>query len=133
MIFKRYQNELIVAFSLLLLVMALLYKNTAVSSAKESMNMGKQEVSEFKELLVLKKRWLDKKTSKKVDKLEKLVPASKLIWKKKRKKLTASYKGLEAKELDKVITKILNLPVQIELLEISNSNGSYTMEFKCKW
>ena len=133
MMFKRYQNELIVAFSILLLIISLVYKSTALSSSSESLSMGKQELSEFKELLVFKKRWLDKKTPKKVDKLEKLVPASKVIWKKKGKKLTASYKDLTAKELNKLVTSILNIAVQIQVLEISNNDGSYTMEFKCKW
>ena len=133
MMFKRYQNELIVVFSVLLLILALAYKSTAFSSSAENISMGKQEVSEFKELLVFKKRWLDKKTSKRVDKLEKLVPASKVIWKKKGKKLTARYKDLTPKELNKLITSILNMAVQIQVLEISNNNGSYTVEFKCKW
>jgi len=133
MIFKRYQNELIVAFSIVLLILALAYKGTAFSSSTESISMGKQEISEFKELLVFKKRWLDKKTSGRVDKLEKLVPASKVIWKKKGKKLTAKYKDLTPKELNKLITSILNMAVQIQALEISNNNGSYTVEFKCKW
>jgi len=130
---KRYQNELIVAFSVLLLLVAFAYKSAAFSSSTESLSMGKQELSEFKELLVFKKRWLDKKTSKKVDKLEKLVPASKVIWKKKGKKLTASYKDLDPKELNKLITSILNMTVQIQVLEIRNNDGSYTVEFKCKW
>ncbi len=130
---KRYQNELIVAFSVLLLLVAFAYKSAAFSSSTESLSMGKQELSEFKELLVFKKRWLDKKTSKKVDKLEKLVPASKVIWKKKGKKLTASYKDLDPKELNKLITSILNMTVQIQVLEIRNNDGSYSVEFKCKW
>jgi hypothetical protein len=122
-----------VAFSVVLLILALSYKSTAFFSSAESISMGKQEVSEFKELLVFKKRWLDKKTSGRVDKLEKLVPASKVIWKKKGKKLTAKYKDLTPKELNKLITSILNMAVQIQALEISNNNGSYTVEFKCKW
>ena len=130
---KRYQNELIVAFSVLLLLVAFAYKSAAFSSSTESLSMGKQELSEFKELLVFKKRWLDKKTSKKVDKLEKLVPVSKVIWKKKGKKLTASYKDLDPKELNKLITSILNMTVQIQVLEIRNNDGSYSVEFKCKW
>jgi phage-related minor tail protein len=133
MMLKRYQNELIVVFTVFLLLVSLVYKSAAVNASAQSMTMGKQELSEFKELLVLKKRWLDKKTSKKIDKLEKLTPAGKLTWKKKGKKLTASYKDLTAKELNKVITSILNLPVQIERLEIAAQSKSYTVEFKCKW
>jgi hypothetical protein len=133
MIWKRYQNELMVAVALLLLIVALIYKNVQVSSSTESLALSKQEVREFKELVILKKRWLDKKTSKKLDKLQKLVPSSKVKWQKKGKKLTASFRGLSSQELNKVITMILNLAVQIELLEIKNDQGSYNVEFKCKW
>ena len=133
MIWKRYQNELMVALALLLLVIALIYKNVQVSSSAESLTLSKQEVREFKELVILKKRWLDKRTSKKLDKLQKLVPSSKIKWQKKGKKLTASFHGLSSQELNKVITTILNLAVQIESLEIKNDQGSYNVEFKCKW
>lgn len=133
MIWKRYQNELIVALTLLLLTIALVYKNVQVSSSTESLTLSKQEVREFKELVVLKKRWLDKRTSKKLDKLAKLVPSSKVKWQKKGKKLTAGFHGLSSQELNKVITMILNLAVQIQLLEIRNDHGSYNVEFKCKW
>jgi hypothetical protein len=137
MILKRYQNEFIVAVSLLLLLIALVYKSVEVTSSAESISMGTEEVREFKELLALKKRWLNKKTSKTVDKLQKVAPASKLTWKKKGKKLTVIYKELSPKELDKVITTILNLSVQIQTLEIINtqpsSPSSYNVELKCKW
>ena len=86
MMLKRYQNELIVAFTVFLLLVSLVYKSTAVNASAQSVTMGKQELSEFKELLVLKKRWLDKKTSKKIDKLEKLTPAGKLTLEEKREK-----------------------------------------------
>jgi len=133
MIWKRYQNELIVAVSLLLLISALVYKNVQVSSSMKNLALSKQEVREFKELVVLKKRWLDKRTSKKLEKLKGLVPSSKIKWQKKGKKLTASFHTLNSQELNKVITAILNLAVQIQVLEIKNDNGSYNVEFKCKW
>jgi len=133
MIWKRYQNEFIVAVSLLLLISALVYKNVQVSSSMKNLTLSKQEVREFKELVVLKKRWLDKRTSKKLDKLQKLVPSSKIKWQKKGKKLTASFHDLGSKELNKVVTMILNIAVQIQLLEIKNDHGSYTVELKCKW
>jgi len=130
---KRYQNELIVALTLLLLIMSLVYKNVQLSSSTENFILSRKEVSEFKELVVLKKRWLDKRTSKKLEKLKGLVPPSKLTWQKKGKKLSASFHALNSHELNKVVTKILNIAVQIQLLEIKNNHGSYTVELKCKW
>ncbi len=133
MIWKRYRNELIVTLSLLLLLAALGYKRMAASSSVENETNTKYAVREFQELISLKKRWADKQISKKVDKLQKVIPQTKVKWQKKGKKLTASYKSLTSKELNKVITTILNIAVQIEILEIKNNNSSYDVEFKCKW
>ena len=130
---KRYQNELIVLFSFLLLLSAIGYKQSKVSSRTEMTRSLKASAQEFKELLVLKKRWVNKNTGKKVDKLQSIAPASKVIWQKKGKKLSVRYKDLSAKELNKISSTLLNLGVQIELINLHQENGSYTLELKCKW
>jgi len=130
---KKYQNELIALLTLLLMVTALFYKSVQVSSGAKQAAEREQLVNEFKEIVTLKRVWADKKISKKLDKLKELTPASKVKWSKKGKKLTATYTGLSASELNKLTTKIMNLAVQIELLDIQKNGSSYTMEFKCKW
>ena len=133
MIWKRYQNELIVGFAFLLLLISMGYKSMQTSARTEMAESMQSSVSEFKELLVLQKRWANKQTSKKVDKLRTLAPAAKVVWQKKGKKLSVSYKGLDAKELNKIVTSILNLPVQLEHISLVNQNGKYNLELKCKW
>jgi len=130
---KLYKNELIVAVSLVLMLSALLYKNNKISSRAQEMSHHKQTATELKELISLQKIWIDKKVSKKVDKLEKIVPSSKVKWSKKGKKLTAAYKDLDPKELNKLITNILSMAVQIQELKINRNDSSYDVEFKCKW
>jgi len=130
---KRHQNELVVLLAFLLMFGAFLYKNGQISSQVEDAAATKQAVSDFKEIVALKKIWADKKTSKKVEKLKELIPASKVTWSKKSKKVTAVYEGLSSKELNKLITKILNLAVEIRQLDIEKTGSSYRVEFKCKW
>ncbi len=130
---KLYRNELIVAASLLLMLGTLIYKNSQISSRSQEMSSLKHTVTEFRELVSLQKTWTNKKVSKKVDKLEKIVPSSKVKWSKKGKKLTAVYKGLDPKELNKLITTILSMAVQIQELKIARNSSSYDVEFKCKW
>ena len=130
---KLYKNELIVAVSLVLMLSTLLYKNNQISSRAQEMSNHKHTVTELRELISLQKIWADKKVSKKVDKLEKIVPSSKVKWSKKGKKLTASYKDLDSKELNKLITTILSMAVQIQELKINRNDSSYDVEFKCKW
>ena len=130
---KRYKNELIVAASLLLMLTALIYKNTQISSSSQEMSNLQYRVTEFREVVALKKTWADKKVSKKVDKLKQIAPASKVKWSKKGKKLSARYKDLTPKELNKLITTILSMAVQIQELKINRSSSFYDVEFKCKW
>jgi len=133
MIWKRDQNELIALVAFVLLLGGYGYKYAQISSQAETMAGAKQSVGEIKEVIALKKIWSDKKTSKKVDKLQTLIPASKVKWSNKSKKVTASYKSLTATELNTLVTKILNLPVEIQKLKIQKIASSYDVEFKCKW
>ena len=133
MTWKRYQNELIALAAFLLMLIGYGYKTAHVSSQPETMASVKHSVGEIKGVVVLQKIWADKKTTKNVEKLQTLIPVSKVQWSSKSKKVTASYKGLSAKELNKLVTKILNLPVEIQKLKIQKIASSYDVEFKCKW
>ena len=122
-----------VGIAFLLLLTAVAYKSIQTSARVEMANSIQASVTEFQEMVALKKRWGDKRTSKKVDKLKTLVAASKVKWQKKGKKLSAHYKELSARELNKVVTTLLNLAVQIDKLEIINQHGNYDLELQCKW
>lgn len=130
---KRYQNELVVLLAFLLMSGAFLYKNGQISSQAEGTANSKHAVNEFKEIVALKKVWADKKISKKVEKLKELIPASKVRWSKKSRKVTAVYEELSSRELNKLISKILSLAVVIIQLDIEKTDSTYHVEFKCKW
>jgi len=133
MTWKRYQNELIVLIAFVLMLGAYGYKTAQLSSQAQNLAAAKHSVEEIQEVISLKRIWADTKISKKVEKLQALVPASKLKWSSQNKKVTASYKNLTAAELNTLVTKILNVPVEIEKLKIQKVASSYDVEFKCKW
>jgi len=133
MTWKRYQNELIALIAFVFMLAAYGYKTAQVSSQAQSIAAAKHSVEEIQEVISLKKIWADTKTSKKVEKLQTLVPAFKITWSNKNKRVTASYKNLTATELNTLVTKILNVPVEIEKLKIQKVASSYDVEFKCKW
>jgi len=133
MIAKRYQNELIVLIAFVLMLGSYLYKNVQISSQSQTSAKASSSVSELKEVIALQKIWSDKKTTKKVNKLQTIIPENKVKWSSKNKKVTASYKGLSSSELNNLVTKILNLPVEIQKLKIQKLASSYDVEFKCKW
>ena len=128
---KAYKNEMMVGLAGLLLLIAFVYKQGKVSSGLDTTTGT--SVEELKEVIALKKVWGNKKTTKKVDKLKTLVPSAKVAWSRKSKKLTVSFKDLNNQELNRLISKIMNLPVEIQKLEVKNLSGSYSVEFKCKW
>lgn len=133
MIWKRYQNELIVLIAFVLMLSGYLYKNIQVSTQSEMIANANRSVGELQEVIALQKIWSDKGTTKKVDRLQTLIPGNKVKWSSKNKKLTASFKGLTTSELNTLVTKILNLPIEIQKLKIQKLATSYDVEFKCKW
>ncbi|MEA2047189.1 MAG: hypothetical protein U9O64_01930 [Campylobacterota bacterium] len=133
MSWKRYQNELIVLFALMFLLIGYGYKQNQCSSERDVMVQSRVALEEVKEVIALKKIWSDKKITQKVDKLKTLIPKNKMTWSRKGKKVTASYKGLSDKELNTLVTKILNVPIEIKKMRINRVASSYDMEFKCQW
>jgi len=133
MIWMRYQNELIVLIAFVLMLGGYLYKNTQISSQREMMVHSNRSIAEVKEVVALQKIWSDKKITQKVDKLQEVISENKVKWSSKNKKVTASYKGLTTTELNTLVTKILNLPVEIQKLDIQKAATFYDVEFKCKW
>ena len=130
---KQYQNELIALAALVLMLGMYMYKNSQVNAQSQSASTTKQTVGELKEVVALKKVWGAKKITKKLKKLKEMIPESKVQWSKKSKKVTASYRGLTPNELNKLTTKILNLPIVIRKLDVKKMGASYDVEFKCKW
>ena len=130
---KTYKNELLVALSLLVLVLALSYKVAKVSQNEGTASTMGTSLYELEKIIALKKVWGNKKISKKVDKLKTLVPASKVQWQKKSKKLTAVFSSLDERELNKVVSTLLNLAVVIQKIELKRTETSYNLEFTCKW
>jgi len=130
---KQYQNELIALGALLIMLFAYIYKHNQVSAHFLEAKTTEHTIEELKEVIALKKIWADKRIGKKIEILHTLVPATKVKWSKKSKKLTAIYTDLGANELNKLTTKVLNLPVSISTFDVLKTGSKYKVELKCKW
>ena len=133
MMWRTYKNEIMVGVSLLLMVMAFVYKEGQISKQAETAKHITTSLEELKEVIALKKVWKDKNLSKKVERLKGVVPSSKMTWRRDGKKLTASYKALTPRELNTLISKIMSLAVEIEKMELHKTGETYEVELKCKW
>ncbi|MDD2451645.1 MAG: hypothetical protein PHU67_06995 [Sulfurovum sp.] len=131
--FRRYQHELIAGIALLVMLGALLFKQGEISGKEERIKRLQSSVSELKEVVALKEIWGDKNLEKRVRELESVVPASKVKWNQKSKKVTASYRELTINELNTLMKKVLNLGVEIQLLDIKKEGALYYVELRCKW
>ncbi len=133
MMWRTYKNEIMVGVSLLLMVMAFVYKEGQISKQAETAKHITTSLEELKEVIALKKVWKDKNLSKKVERLKGVVSPSKMTWRRDGKKLTASYKALTPRELNTLISKIMSLAVEIEKMELHKTGETYEVELKCKW
>ena len=129
----RYRNEIIVAAALLFAVAALGYKYIHRASVHKENRQMQQTLVQVQEAAALKSRWSDKRTGQKLESLHRLFPASKVIWQKRGKKLTATFKDLSGKEANTLVTKLLNIAVQVVDLKIERKQKNYTVEVVCKW
>ena len=130
---QRYQNELIILGTFLLMLGAYIYKHNQVTAQTMQASSTQHTINELKEVIALQKIWADKNVLKKINNLKGIVSASKVKWSKQKTEVDAKYTALSSNDLNKLTTKILNLPAEILLLDIKKIGSSYNVEFKCKW
>ena len=133
MSWQRYRNELIVAAALLFALTALFYKHAKRNEMAQANQQMAKEFALLQETVSLKKIWADKQIGKKVDGLKTLVAPSKMEWRKQGRKLQVKLHDLSASEVNKVVTRLLNIPVQVQRLKAEKTGSSYSMEIACKW
>jgi hypothetical protein len=115
------------------MAVAFFYKQTQrIQMAEINQQMAK-EIAVSQETISMKKIWDDKKVLQKLKRIKTLVPPSKLKWQKRGRKLTVTFSDMLPSEVNKVITKMLNIAVQIESVKIEKSGEHYNMEITCKW
>ena len=135
MTLQRYKNEIILFFAVLFAFFAFLYKNSASSYVEENKANIQKQISEIKEIGNYKGMWNNKNMTNRVKILKTIVPDSKVkTFRKKSKKLTASYENLTSNELNLLNNKLINMPVQIISFQVKESSkNKFSMEFTCKW
>jgi len=135
MTLQRYKNEIILLIAFLFALFAFFYKTSASSYVEENKANIQKQIADITAIENYKGQWDGKSMANKVKALKKIVPDSKVqSYSKKSKKLVASYINLTANELNTLNNKLINMPVQIVSLKITESSKNiFTMEFTCKW
>jgi len=131
---KKYQNEIILLTSIVLMLFAYIYKSGKIDSFEKGKIEVASSISTISQIASLKDLWGDKKLSAKVPKLKSLVNSSKVkLFSIKSKKLKAKFVDLTIKELTILLQKISNIAVEIISIDVKKNSETYNMELKCKW
>ncbi len=133
MILKAYRNELIVLLSALLFLSAFFYAQHRKKAVIEGATQAALEATQIKEAAALRRLWHPKRLKSRVEKLKALVPASKTTWHLKGTKLEARFEGIDGSALNRLVGKLLSLPVRITRLQVTKTGASYRLECACKW
>lgn len=90
--------------------------------------------TELRDTLALKALWDTKGLREKVEKLRGLVRSDQMeTFRLKKHMLELRARKLSGRDLNRLMSKLGALPLQIQELEISRSNDLYTLECRCKW
>ncbi len=134
MIWKRYQNELIVSIAILFMIGTYVYKSTNIKKIERGEITLAKATNQASEIISLQKQWNDPKLSKRILKLKVSISAQKIRnFVVKRKKLTAVFQDLTSKEMNAIVSRLENIAVQITQLQVKRGDKGYKMEIRCKW
>ena len=129
----RYKNEILLAVALLFALSAFTYKYVHRSNIQQERQEIRHSLTTFQKAIALKNRWGDRNIGQKIESLHRLFPASKVVWKKRSKKLNATFHNLSGRETNKLLSKLFNVAVQITKLHIESEAKNYRVDIACKW
>lgn len=134
MIWKRYQNEVIVLAALILMIAGYLYKSSYANALDRVKTEVAISVTEIGRIVVLKKQWGDETLTTRIDRLKQNIATDKIkMFGVKSKKLEASFQGLSDKEMSSIIVNLEKIAVQIVKLSAKHQSDGYSLEILCKW
>jgi hypothetical protein len=132
---NRFQpRELILGAALVLALLAFLYRSSQVRNYRSLQTQTESTLAEIREVLDLKRLWNTKGLRSKLDRLRGVVPASSFkVFDIEQHKAHLKAEGLDGLHLNRLLSRIGGLPVEILSLQIHRQGERYTMECRCKW
>jgi len=109
------------------------YKSVQQDKFYHKIKEQNKQIIQLDEVVSLQKIWSPKNTKKDLKKLKQIIKPEKVKWVQSSHKLEVKYSNLDAKELNKILNKILNTAIQIKDLKIYQKDDKYNMEILSKW
>jgi len=134
MIWKKYINELIILGAFIFMIMGYSYKSIQATRLYTVKSETSKSINDITQIIGLKNQWDNKKIKSKILRLKNNLSESNIqSFELKSRKLSAIFKNLSNKQMNKLIINLENRAVQIILLKVTRRDKKYKMEIKCKW
>jgi hypothetical protein len=128
------KNILVVAISFAFLFASVIFSFTQKSALNDTIKRVKQESFEVNQVASLQNLWKAKGIKSKIENILKTLPSSKKERVNfKRNKVDIKLNNLSDKELNRVLTKLVMLPVQFRGLNITRNKEEFILECLCVW
>jgi hypothetical protein len=128
---QRYKAETIMALSVAGALFALWYKYAAYDRSWQETKTFENKIAQIKRTAAYKKLWHDPSVLKRLEALRNMVDEQRVRMKKSGNALHARFDALTPKELDRIVTKLLRLPVTIKRFSVTEEQGKYRLEWIC--
>ena len=134
MIWKKYINELFILGALVFMIIGYSYKNIQIDKLYTVKSESSKSINDITQIVGLKDHWDNKTIKNKISKIKNNLSKNNIkSFELKSRKLTAIFKNLSSKQMNKAIINLENTAVQIILIKVTLKDKKYKMEIKCKW
>jgi len=110
------------------------YKNGQRNTLEELEAETRRAIAQIQETRALKQRWNSKGLAKKLERVQKTVPAERLKrFEIKQSVVEIRAEELEGRTLNRFLGKLGALPLQVQTLNIERAGKRYRLECRCIW
>jgi hypothetical protein len=127
-------RELLLGATFLLAMIAFFYRHNAIRDYRSIQTETTTSLAEIQEVSNLKRLWNSKGVRTKLNQLKGVIPASSFtLFTIDQHKTHLRAEKLDGPHLNRLISRIGSLPVEILSLKVDRRGEQYTMECRCKW
>jgi len=131
---KPHATELWILGALLFALIALNYRYHQKRELTRLQSQSAQTLREIDETIQLQRIWNTRGLREKLETLRRELPGNLVkAFDLRRRELRIRLEGLDSRLLNRVVTRLGALPLQIRELQIDRQGKTYTMECRCAW
>ena len=127
------KNSIIIALSTLFLIGALIFSYIQKQKFFKELEDIKVQKQEIVQTIALQKLWRAKRVKSKIESAVASLKNNQKYLKIDKNKAVVNLANLNEKELNRVLSKLASMPIQLKNLDIKKVGNNFTLECKCVW